>query len=335
MALLLASGLTFTHETLAHETRPAYLEITQTDEQQYHFIFRQPRIAGRYLGLGVVSNCLMLGEMQHEAKTAALETRWDASCEAGLFASGIRVSGLERTLIDTLVLVQLLDGSITNLILTPREPMLEATGGGIPFVPAYFGLGVEHLVFGIDHLAFLLALMYLLGNLKKLVIAITSFTVAHSITLGISALGFITVPQAPVEAVIALSILVVAWEITQGSEGSMISRYPWSLTFVFGLLHGLGFAGAMAEIGLPENSALTALLLFNLGIEAGQLLVVLLVLALTWLFNEGRRRMPSADALLGLGARNYLVRAPVYLIGGLACYWLAGRTLGLLGGLLA
>ena len=322
LALLLLMVLV-QDRALAHETRPAYLEITQTGEREYRFTFRQPQIQGRYLGLAVTSECRVQGEEGRQMTTAALETSWTAMCEADLMGSGVRIAGLESTLIDTLVHIVFLDGDEMNVVLTPQEPVLELSGGGVAYLPAYLVFGVEHLVFGIDHVAFLLVLMYLLRDLKKLVIAITSFTVAHSVTLGLSAFGLVFVPQKPVEAIIALSILVVAYELTRPREGSLINDYPWSLAFVFGLLHGLGFAGAMAEIGLPESSALMALLLFNLGIEAGQLLVMALAGTLVFLWQRS-----------GVQGRELLGRlvyfAPVYLIGGMACYWFIDRTLGIL-----
>ncbi len=322
---LLACLVTMPLLVSAHETRPAYLEIIEKDEGRYEFTFRQPQIQGRYLGLGVVSSCEIEGEETQIIKTAALETRWVATCSQDILRSGIRVAGLERTLIDTLVHIARSDGDEVNHVLTPDNPVLEASGGGIDFLPAYFVLGVEHLVFGIDHVAFLLILMYLLRDVRKLIIAITSFTVAHSITLGIAAFDLVFVPQQPVEAIIALSILVVAWELTQREQRSLLNDYLWSITFVFGLLHGLGFAGAMSEIGLPENSALTALLLFNIGIEAGQLIIIALVLTLTWLW---RRAGMNDRAVLGPVA--YF--APVYVIGGLAAYWFMDRTGGILFG---
>ncbi|MGI9323482.1 MAG: HupE/UreJ family protein, partial [Pseudomonadales bacterium] len=166
----------------AHETRPAYLEIEQLEAHQYRFAFRQPQINGRFLGLSVASNCTLLGEPQQTVGSSALEDSWVADCgDAPVTESGLIVQGLERTLIDTLVLIRTKDGEETTQVLTPDSPALTVAGSGVPFVPAYFVLGVEHLIFGIDHVAFLLALMYLLRDTRKLIIAITSFTLAHSI----------------------------------------------------------------------------------------------------------------------------------------------------------
>ncbi len=320
----------------AHETRPAYLEIRQLSDQHYDFTFRQPQIEGRFLGLTVESDCAVIGEQQHRVTTAALESHWRADCH-GLPIRDARlgIAGLDRTLIDTLVHIVFLQGAPLDTILTPREWRLEPVGSAGPdFLPTYFVLGVEHLLLGLDHVAFLLILLYLIRDYKKLIIAVTSFTVAHSITLGLAAFNLLQVPQKPVEAVIALSILIVAWEVTQAiytrpdqappDKPPLILTWPWLLTFVFGLLHGLGFASAMAEIGLPEDSALWALALFNLGIEAGQLLVILAVLLSALLLRL--TGMPRTTPI-------WVQQAPVYAIGGLAGYWFIDRTSGMLLGL--
>ncbi len=314
----------------AHETRPAYLEIQQVSEDIYDFTFRQPQIGGRFLGLTVVSACDVQGEEAHQVTPSTLESSWRADCQ-GLSIEDARlgIAGLDRTLIDTLVHLSFLNGNTMDRILTPRAWRFEpAATHAIDFLPAYFILGLEHLLLGLDHLAFLLVLLYLIRNYKTLIIAVTSFTVAHSITLGLAAFELLKVPQKPVEAVIALSILVVAWEVTrahrQPDKRPLILVYPWCLTFVFGLLHGLGFASALAEIGLPEDSSLWALALFNLGIEAGQLLVILaLLLSVALLRFAGSPQLRYA----------WLHQIPVYVIGGLAGYWFIDRTSGILLGL--
>lgn len=307
-------------EVASHETRPAYLEIEQLQGHQYQLAFRQPQISGRFLGLEVTSDCILVGEQQQTVGGSALESRWVEDCgEVPITQAGLRVQGLERTLVDTLVLVRTADGQEATYVLTPKAPTMAAAAKGLSFLPAYFTLGVEHLVFGIDHVAFLLALMYLLRGFRKLVIAITSFTLAHSLTLALAALELVRVPQQPVEAIIALSILVVGYEVVAGKQRSLLNEKPWTLTFAFGLLHGLGFAGAMAEIGLPDKSALTALLLFNLGIEAGQLLIVALVAIGLGLIRAARLAPPA-----------WVHLAPIYVICSLASYWFIDRSVGIL-----
>ena len=340
----------------AHETRPAYLEVQQLSAEVYDFTFRQPQIGGRFLGLTVVSACELQGEAQHQTTTATLESKWRANCQGlSIEEAGLGIAGLERTLIDTLVHVRFLNGATLNRILTPRAWRFEPTEKRVvDFLPAYFILGLEHLLLGLDHLAFLLVLLYLIPSYKKLLIAVTTFTLAHSITLGLSAFELLQVPQKPVEAVIALSILVVAWEVTRlralpqdpadsqlpdsqllknppAEKEPLILAYPWYLTFVFGLLHGLGFASALAEIGLPEEQSLWALLLFNLGIEAGQIMVILLLLLCLALLRTGLSQLrPTSLPQL---RPTWLAQTPVYVIGGLAVYWLIERTSSILSGL--
>ena len=181
----------------------------------------------------------------------------------------------------------------------------------------YTALGIEHILLGIDHLLFVLALLMIVPNLRTLVFMITAFTVAHSLTLGLATLGFVNVPPAPVEAVIALSILFVAVEIVhwrQGREG-ITRRKPWIVSFLFGLLHGFGFAGALADIGLPEHAIPLALLFFNVGVELGQLAFVAAVLMLWALLR--RVRLPE-----------WAWRVPTYSIGALAAFWTIDRISG-------
>lgn len=307
----------------AHETRPAYLLIEQTGETNYALTFRQPELGGRYLGLLVSSDCEPEGEMTHRLRSRSLESAWSVDCgQMSILDARVTIVGLDQTMIDTLVHLSLANGDQIDRVLTPREPVLLAEGEkGLSFLPGYFVLGVEHLLFGLDHVAFLIVLLYLIRRTSTLIIAITSFTIAHSITLGLAAFDIITVPQQPVEAVIALSIVIVALELTRRDGESVISRFPWSLTFVFGLLHGLGFAGAMAEIGLPPDSALVALLLFNIGIEVGQLMIIGVVLLANFAWRHVEPDIPT-----------WVYRVPVYLIGGMSSFWLIDRTTGILFG---
>ena len=180
-------------------------------------------------------------------------------------------------------------------------------------------LGVEHIIFGIDHLLFVLALLLIVKGIGKLVKTVTAFTIAHSITLVLAALGFVHVPGPPVEAIIALSIAFVAMEIIrqrQGHEG-ITARSPWLVAFTFGLLHGFGFAGALSEIGLPEQEIPLSLLFFNVGVEAGQLLFVGAVLAFTFLIKKTKVELPKWAPLI-----------PPYAIGSLAMFWVIERVAG-------
>jgi hydrogenase/urease accessory protein HupE len=181
----------------------------------------------------------------------------------------------------------------------------------------YLVLGFHHILLGIDHLLFVLALLMLVPNMRTLVWTITSFTLAHSLTLAAATLGWVHVPQAPVEAVIALSILFVAMEIVHWRQGrpGLTRRWPWLVAFTFGLLHGFGFAGALSEIGLPEHAIPLALLFFNVGVELGQLLFIGAVIAVSLVLK--RITWPG-----------WAWRVPVYTIGSLAAFWTIQRIAG-------
>jgi hydrogenase/urease accessory protein HupE len=178
-------------------------------------------------------------------------------------------------------------------------------------------LGIEHILLGFDHLLFVLALLILVPNMHMLLWTVTSFTLAHSLTLAAATLGLVHVPQQPVEAVIALSILFVAMEIVHWRQGrpGITRRMPWLVAFTFGLLHGFGFAGALSDIGLPEHAIPLSLLFFNLGVEAGQLMFIAAVL-LAWAVL-GRINWPQ-----------WAWRVPVYMIGSLAAFWTLERIIG-------
>jgi hydrogenase/urease accessory protein HupE len=245
-----------------------------------------------------------------------LVERWSARCPAGLAGHELSIDGLSSTLTDVLARYERLDGTTQVARLTPSKVGFTVTNAeswhevGL----TYGALGVEHILPGIDHLLFVLALLLIVSGWRKLVATITGFTVAHSITLALATLGLVSVPQAPVEAVIALSILFVAVEIVywrQGREG-ITRRKPWVVAFLFGLLHGLGFAGALTEIGLPEHAIPLALLFFNVGVEIGQLLFIAVVLAAL----PGLRYLPLPQ---------WAWRIPVYSIGALAAFWTIER----------
>jgi hydrogenase/urease accessory protein HupE len=193
------------------------------------------------------------------------------------------VSGLSATVVDVLARVQRSDGTTQVVRLIPSAPafVVEDAPRWSAIAATYLGLGVEHILLGIDHLLFVLAMLLLVSSWRRLVATITAFTVAHSITLALATLGFVHVPPKPIEAAIALSIVFVAVEIVHGRMGRLgpTERWPWMVAFVFGLLHGLGFASALRAVGLPESAIPTALLFFNLGVELGQLAFVGVVLA--------------------------------------------------------
>ena len=185
----------------------------------------------------------------------------------------------------------------------------------------YLRLGVEHILFGIDHLLFVLALVILVQGGRRLVATITAFTLAHSLTLAGATLGLVRIPQRPVEAVIALSIMFVATEVVHGREGrpGLTAERPWVVAFTFGLLHGFGFAGALREVGLPQQAIPVALLFFNVGVELGQLLFIAFVLAVAALVRRIAQRV-------ALPRPAWAWRVPANAIGTVAAYWTIGRV---------
>jgi hydrogenase/urease accessory protein HupE len=244
--------------------------------------------------------------------------RWTIQVPHGLDGWEVAVHGLQATMVDALVRIAFADGRVVSRLLRPDAPSFvlgkETTG---PAAGGYFVLGVEHILFGIDHLLFVLALVLIVRGVGLLVKTITAFTIAHSITLALATLGFVQVPSAPVEAVIALSIVFVAAEIVRSRRGErgLTERAPWLVAGLFGLLHGFGFAGALAEVGLPQNDIPLALLVFNLGVEAGQLAFVAAVLALIALIRRVKFTFPS-----------WTETVPPYAIGSVAMFWVIQRV---------
>jgi hydrogenase/urease accessory protein HupE len=263
---------------VAHEVRPAYLRIQQTADQAYDILWRVPARGEMRLALYVrlPENCTTRGEARSWQQNAAFMERWIADCDGGLVGKKILIEGLSATITDVLSRYERLDGTTQITRLTPADDSFVVTDkeSWQEVASTYSLLGVEHILLGIDHLLFVLALLMIVEGWRKLVATVTAFTLAHSITLAAATLGWVDVPPAPVEAVIALSILFVAAEIVHWRQGKPgITRHkPWLVAFTFGLLHGFGFAGALVEIGLPEHAIPLALLFFNVGVEAGQLM---------------------------------------------------------------
>ena len=297
----------------AHEVRPALLTMAQINDSNYELSFKQPQVQGRFLNLAIETNC-ELARVETRTSASALLEKFTMRCPEPL--NHIRIIGLEKTLIDTMITIEKLDGSRNNYLVNGRKPFVDTTSG--TSAPVYFTLGMEHLFFGIDHVLFVLLLLYLVSGFANLIKVITSFTVAHSITLGLSAFDIVSVAQGPVEALIALSIVMLAAEALNKKDG-LIHKRPWLITFIFGLLHGLGFAGALAEIGLPEATAVLALLLFNVGIEIGQLVIICISLGFAY----------AARKLITIPRK--VVVLPVYLVGGISAYWFMERSLQVFG----
>ena len=306
---------------VAHEVRPGYLRIQQLEAGAYDVMWRVPARGDMRLGIYATlpDDCATLGEVRRWQQSGTFIEHWRAECPQGLVGREVRIEGLSSTLTDVLVRFERLDGTSQVVRLSPAEPGFTVTDteSWQQVASTYFGLGVEHILLGIDHLLFVLALLMIVAGWRKLVATVTAFTIAHSITLAAATLGWVHVPQAPVEAVIALSILFVAAEIVHWRQGrpGITRRAPWLVAFVFGLLHGFGFAGALTQIGLPEHAIPLALLFFNLGVEAGQLLFIAAVF-LAW------------SVLRRIEWPQWAWRLPVYGIGAMAGFWTIERIAG-------
>ncbi len=308
-----------------HEVRPAYLEITETASPappRVEILWKQPVIVDRAVRLvpHLSNGWLDAAPAAQQLSLNHLIRVWRPAGTVGADLEGVTVTidGLERTITDVLVRVTLADGRRMERFLTPAEPSLTIAfeRRAVLAAPVYLQLGVEHILTGIDHLAFVLLLLLLIGGRRRLVAAITAFTAAHSLTLALTTLGIVRVHAPTVEAIVALSIVFLAVELVQAGAGrpGLTSRRPWLVPFAFGLLHGFAFAGALTEIGLPRGEIALALLLFNLGVEIGQLLFIAGVLAASGIFRHRARLLPV-----------WLRLVPPYAVGGFAASWLIER----------
>jgi hydrogenase/urease accessory protein HupE len=306
----------------ADELRPGYLELTQQDARHWRMLWKAPVLGGLATRAQpeVPEFCTQSTPVARlEGASLVAESR--LTCSRDLAGARIGLKGMEAAFTDALVRIAPLGRPVQAARLTPNETSIE-----VATVPdrwevarSYFVIGVEHIVFGWDHLLFVIALVLLLGQLWSVVKAATAFTVAHSITLAGTTLGAFGLPQAPVEALIALSIVFLAVEIAKRDAISprLSERIPWIVAFLFGLIHGFGFAGALREIGLPETEVPMALLTFNLGVEVGQLGIVAAVLAAIIL---ARCLVPQALRPATLTA--------TYAIGTIASFWFIERMAG-------
>ena len=304
----------------AHEIRPAYLEIKQTTETSYQVRWKIPLIGNKAHKIDpILPTGFTLTQTNDSFFSDAYIRNYTGTYTAGLNGKTIAIKGQELTLVDVLVQISLLDESSYTLLLQPDKP--QAT---IPIEPSkwevvqlYLKLGIEHILSGIDHLLFVLGLLLLVKGIRPLIQTITAFTVAHSITLGAATFDLIHLPSAPVEAVIALSIVFLAKEYISVREGkgSLTAQYPWLVAFIFGLLHGFGFAGALAEIGFPQKEVPLALFIFNVGVELGQLFFIGVVSLFWYCWKKFNWSLPD-----------WTWRIVPYTIGTVASFWLVERV---------
>jgi len=309
----------------ADEFKPGYLQLTQLDRETYDVLWKVPAIdesttlkAKPQFPDGTAA----LTELRSTFSRGVTVQRWRIRVPDGLDGKAILFTRLSETRIDVLARLVRLDGTVQLERILPVSArfVVRSSPGQLEVVRTYTVLGIEHILTGFDHLLYVLAMLILVSGWRRIVVTMSAFTATHSLTLTAATLGWVQVPQPPVEACIALSIIFVAREIVQARRGraGLTARWPWAVSFTFGLMHGFGFAGALAEVGLPQSSIPVALLFFNAGVEIGQLLfvgAVLAVIAVGW----------RAAYRLRLSQPAWTWRIAPYAIGGIASFWLVER----------
>ena len=311
----------FASLSIADEIRPGYLQIKQNSNNLYSVLWKVPAKGDKKLSLQLrlPKNCIDKTTPTTQLINSSYIQRWIVSCADGLKNKVISINGLDMTSTDVLIHLELTNGVSHTAQLTPsnRFYTVPTEASTLQVIKTYTWLGIEHILLGFDHLLFVFALLLIVNNTRRLLLTITAFTIAHSITLAGATLGFIHIPQQPVEAIIALSILFLAVEIIHGKNGhpGAAARWPWLIAFIFGLLHGFGFAGALAEVGLPQQAIPLALIFFNIGVEFGQILFVTAVLLFTWLLHRLQKPvlLEKAETIA------------IYTIGSLSSFWLFER----------
>lgn len=311
---------------IGHGLDPAALALRETAPGVFAVTWRVSalRLPGANVQPMLPSHCRPTGAAEAEDKGDHIVARWQIDCgAAGLAGAEVGVADLSAAKINALLTINRLDGERVQVVLSPRAPTITVPeiASRWDVVRGYLGLGVEHILGGPDHLLFVFGLLLLVSAGRLLVQTITAFTLGHSITLSAAALGIAAVPSRPIEVLIAASVLLLAVELARDAgRGSALRRFPWIMAAAFGLLHGFGFAGALAEAGLPPADVPLALVSFNAGIELGQLLFVAAILAAGALLIRWR---PA----LATGA----LRPAVYGMGILSAYWCFERVAEWLG----
>jgi hydrogenase/urease accessory protein HupE len=308
-----------------HDARPAYLQIREIAPGRYDVLWRTPVLSGMRLPVSLRLPDAMRSVTEptpQELSDSLVERRLVEADAGALDGARVEFPGLEATITDVLVRTSLLDGTRSTTLVRPSRPWVElgAARGALEVAGAYLIHGAEHIALGLDHLLFVLALMLIVRSTKQLLWTVTAFTLAHSITLALATLGVVRVPGPPVEAAIALSILLLASEILRLARGepSLTARRPWLVAFCFGLLHGFGFAGALTAVGLPPGDVPLALFAFNVGVELGQLAFIAAVLPLVALARRIRRP----------GFERHALPLTARAIGVLAAFWFFERLAG-------
>ena len=323
VAMLLCQFLVARH-AVGHELQPGFLDVNEVAQHDYRVLWKQPLGMGKPLPLtpAFPEKCQPQDEPTREVLAQYLVYRVLIRCENGLAGQWLEIEGLQAMTTDVLVRLQHLDGRIETHLLKPAAPgvRMNAESGGTWV--SWATLGLEHIALGVDHLLFVLGLLLLVSSRMALVKTITSFTVAHSVTLAIATLTTVRVPAAALNALIALSIFFLAPEVVRRWRGqtSLTLRHPWVVAFLFGLLHGFGFASGLNSLGLPPSEVPVALLLFNLGVEAGQLGFVFLVFSICAAWRQ-----------MAIQWSPPMQRLPTYVLGTLGAYWTFQRVAILFG----
>jgi hydrogenase/urease accessory protein HupE len=326
LAAALLAGLMTAMQAMGDEIRPALLDIKEQSTGLFAVTWKVPTRGNKMLAITpqLPETLELVGSPSfQDSPGARIEHATYKSSGKPLSGQTIAITGLAATQTDVLLLVQLQDGASHSAILRPASPQftIPLQASKLKVAGDYWRMGTVHILEGVDHLLFVLALMLIVSGFKPLLKAVTAFTVAHSITLALATLGLVHIPSAPTEALIALSILFLAVEIIHSRQGkiSLTEQYPWVVAFAFGLFHGLGFAGALSEIGLPQQEIPLALLMFNVGVETGQLMFIAVVLTLFALL----KRLPITTPPSAW-------RVLPYSIGSVAAYWTIDRVMSFL-----
>lgn len=307
-------GLFLSLSAAAHEVRPAYLSVNETASAEFAVTWKQPVLDGKRLKIKPVfpEGCIQTAPVM-DRKGATITERSVLSCP--LTEGEIGLEGLERTLTDVFAEINYLSGKTRTSLVKPSSPRIALGGKASSAAKHYLWIGVEHIIYGWDHLLFVIGLTLLVARRQILGVA-TAFTIAHSITLALAAFGLLTIPIRPVEILIAASIVLLGVEIMRKRKGikSLASERPYLISFAIGLIHGCGFASALSEIGLPKGTELLALLLFNIGVELGQFAIVgLTILALIAIAKIGKKALQRTEIFL------------TYSLASIAMFWFIQR----------
>jgi hydrogenase/urease accessory protein HupE len=302
----------------AHQFAPALLELEELDSQQIKVRWKEPviRVMGSQLQPVLPVDCTNVTTPNVNEIGSGRVSQWNITCSTPLIGKTVAVENIASSGANVLLRIKFLDGHTLRQVLSPDTPRLiipDRENKLVVFI-AYVKLGIEHILTGPDHLLFVLGLTLLVRGGKRLLATITAFTIGHSITLALAALGWIHLSTRPIEAAIALSIYILAVELTNSNKSNFLSTYPWLMAGAFGLLHGLGFAGALVQVGLPDGDIPLALFSFNVGIECGQLAFISVVLAVWFALRKLPIKWPSI-----------LIKTPAYVIGSLSVFWFLQR----------